>query len=252
MPRRSQPMTPKNRYRLLLAATLLFVAPSPCRAPEKPREVQLIASSTLADLTTGDATQACSRLYMNRPTGLRSGSPRTTRQLVGGGLPLRWKELGTLSDRAHHPQMAPLLRAADNWRGPSVLAGASETWARRLSKSPTPSTSPRLAQDILSFSFTHLSGKWELRSDLLRRRALGAKRPRKDGSDWPGIIQSTGSTDLRRATGSVRRTGDRPGAQLSGSIFFHHADKGEGQPMRYKEPRSSSSPAAAKESASAA
>ena len=151
-------MTPK-RYRLLLAATLLFVAPSACRAPEKPREVQLIASSTLADLTTGDATQACSRLY-EPPDWTPERIAEDHRQL-SAGVTAAMKELGTLSDaRIIHKWLFYELQitGADPqyWLAlPNMGIATQVTYAVNFSK---------IGPGILSFSFTHLSGKWELRS----------------------------------------------------------------------------------------
>ena len=89
------------------------------------------------------------------------------------------------------------LRAADSGRGHFILASAPEpehcqrvTYAVNFSK---------IGPGILAFSFTQVSGRWELRSISLRRRNLGAERYRDGAPDWPGVPGNDGeSRNLRR------------------------------------------------------
>jgi hypothetical protein len=148
-----------KRHRLLLAATLLFVASSACRAPEKPREVQLLASSTLADLTTGAVAQACSRIY--EPPDWAPDRIAEDHKELSAGVEAAMRELGTLSDaRIIHKWAFYELQitGADPqyWLAlPNMGIATQVTYAVNFSK---------IGPGILSLSFTHLSGKWELRS----------------------------------------------------------------------------------------
>ena len=91
----SDPVTQKRRH-LLLAAALLFAAWSGCTAPRKPKEVMSIASSTLADLTTGAVTRACSRLY--EPSNWAPNRIAEDRKELSDLVEAVMKEVGTISE----------------------------------------------------------------------------------------------------------------------------------------------------------
>lgn len=148
-----------TRSPLLLAATLLFAASTGCRAPVKPRDVQLLASATLADLTAGAVTQACARIY--EPSDWDAERIAADRKQMAEGFDAMMKEVGTLSDA----------RMIHNWLiyEVGVVGGDPRFWqslpnqgiANRVVYTVNFS---RMGPGIVSLTFTHLSGKWELRS----------------------------------------------------------------------------------------
>jgi hypothetical protein len=149
----------QKRRRLLLAATLLLTAWSGCSAPAKPREVMSIATSTLADLTAGAVTEACSRIYEpgDWDPARVAQDHRELADLVGTVM----NEVGTISGARmiHKWTIYELqLTGADEhyWLAlPNLGIATRVTYAVNFSK---------IGPGVLSFAFTDLSGKWELRS----------------------------------------------------------------------------------------
>jgi len=151
-------MTPK-RVRLLLAAVLPLAASGACRAPVQPKEVQAIASATLNDLTAGAVTEACARLY--EPPDWDAARSADDRKQLAVGVGAVMKDLGTLSDA----------RVIHNYAWYELqITGADPQYWQAL---PNLGIATRVTYDVnfsnlgpgmLSFTFTHLSGKWELRS----------------------------------------------------------------------------------------
>ena len=149
----------QKRCRRLLAVTVLFAAWSGCTAPRKPRQVMTIASSTLADLTTGAVTQACSRLY--EPSDWAPDRAAEDRKELSDLVEALMKEVGTISDaRIIHKWAIYELQIAgadiSYWRAlPNLGIATWVTYAVNFSK---------IGPGILAFSFTQVSGRWELRS----------------------------------------------------------------------------------------
>jgi hypothetical protein len=142
-----------------MAATLLFAATTGCGAPAQPKEVQVLAASTLADLTSGAVAQACSRIY--EPSEWAADRAALDRRQLSQGVEAMLKEAGTLSDvrMIHKWSMYELgITGADPqyWQAlPNQGIDARVTYAANFSN---------LGPGILSFTFTHLSGTWALRS----------------------------------------------------------------------------------------
>jgi hypothetical protein len=149
----------QKQCRLLLAVTLLFAAWGGCTAPEQPREVMSIASSTLADLTTGAVTRACSRIY--EPSDWVPNRIAEDHKQLSDIVEAVMKEVGTISSaRIMHTWLIYELQLtgadARYWQAlPDLGIATRVTYAVNFSK---------IGPGILSFTFTHLSGKWELRS----------------------------------------------------------------------------------------
>ena len=149
----------QKRCRLLLAVTLLFAAWSGCTAPTKPREVMSIASSTLADLTTGAVARACSRIY--EPSDSAPNRIAEDRKELSDLVEAVMKEVGTISGaRIIHKWAIYELQIAGAdvpyWQAlPNLGIDTRVAYAVNFSK---------IGPGILLFTFTHLSGTWELRS----------------------------------------------------------------------------------------
>jgi hypothetical protein len=143
----------------LFAATLSLAASTACKAPVKPREVELLAASTLDDLTSGNVTRACSRIY--EPPDWDADRIAVDHRDISTSVAAVMKELGTLSDARpiHSWSMYELQitgATVQYWQAlPNLGIATRVTYAVTFSN---------IGPGILSFSFTHLSGNWELRS----------------------------------------------------------------------------------------
>lgn len=149
----------RKRCGLLVAAFFLFAASTGWSAPAQPKEVTSIASAALADLTAGSATRACARIY--EPYGWEKKRIADDRQGLSVGVAALLKEVGTISAArlVHDASFFELQIAGADvpyWDAlPNRGIAARVTYTANFSKR---------GPGILSFTFTHVSGKWELRS----------------------------------------------------------------------------------------
>ncbi len=150
-----------QRCRVLVVAALLCVGPAGCKNPVKPREVESIASATLADLASGAVKRACSRIY--EPPDWNPGRAAEDREQIGRGVEAIMNETGTLSDaRVINKWLVYQLEVTgadpQYWlRRPNMGVDSRVTYAVNFSK---------VGPGVLSLTFTRLSGRWELRSIL--------------------------------------------------------------------------------------
>jgi hypothetical protein len=138
---------------------MLLAASNARPAPAQPKEVASLASAVLAELSAGAVRRACARIY--EPSDWDEKRIADDRTQLSKGIAALMNETGTISaTRLVHGAgfFEVQITGADvpYWEAlPNRGIAARVTYTAKFAKA---------GPGIVSFTFTHLSGRWELRS----------------------------------------------------------------------------------------